>query len=183
MSWARPMMQPGESVCGNGHRLAGQQFVDRGSQVFARWLVADDAHEVLIVDAALVADVALAIEQKHLRRALGAKLVGHFVAAVFQHRIREVVLPGERRDFGERILRVRHHGDDGHAAVGIFVGDRLQPPRVQLGQRAFRSQKRDDDQIAVGEIGQRVLLAEVIGQAKIGESAGIGRGARVSRSR
>ena len=153
----------------HGHRLVGQQLVDRSPQVFAGGFVADDAHQVLVIDAALVAHHALAIEQKHLRRALGGELVGHFVAAVLQHRIRDVVLPDERRDLGERILRVRHDGDDRHAAVGIFVGNRLQPPGVQLGERALRSQKRDDDQIAVGEFGQRVILAEVIGQAKIGD--------------
>ena len=74
----------------------------------------------------------------------------------------------EGSDFAERVLHVRHHGHYCHAALGILVGNRLQPPGVQLRQRAFCPQKRDDHQLAVRDFGKRMLLAKMVRQAKVG---------------
>ena len=132
---------------------------------------------------------ALTVEQKHLRRPLGSKLIRHLVTAILKNGIGNFVLMYEGGDFCKRVLRVGQDGHDGHALLGIVVRDRLQSPGVEFGQRALRSEKGHDHKIMVREIGKSVFLARMIWQAKTGgfvrgngcRRAGSGKGQKENR--
>lgn len=155
------------------HRLAGQKIVDGISQIFVLqlWLGIADAgpERELIVDSTLVADGSQCVENERFGRARCAELVGHLVADVFQNREREVVLPSEGVDFGDRILAVRVDADQRDAFLRELDRQFLQAVRVKFCQRALGAQKDDGHSLVLGEdCRERVLLpAEVLQRERI----------------
>src|SRR5207245_10008822 len=74
--------------------LAAQQRIERLDQLALHRLGPREADAVLVVDASPVANHALLIEHKDLRRAQGAELIGDHVAHIFKNGEGDAVHPG-----------------------------------------------------------------------------------------
>src|SRR5262245_31341601 len=80
----------GKEAAGRGHgrglhRLPGQNSADRVGDFLRLRFRLHEADPELIVDAALVDDLPIAVEDESLRGAKGAELVSHLLQIVAQH--------------------------------------------------------------------------------------------------
>ena len=126
------------------------------------------SHAELIIDPPVVANHPLGVEQKHLRGPYRGELVGDVVVGILQHGKRQLVFQGIRRDFLRRVLHVGVDGNKSDTAFGIFGCQSIEPGRIELGQRAFGADKRDDHEPGIAQIGQGMFLARGIGETEIG---------------
>ncbi len=104
-----------------GHRdvATGQQLIDRQLEVLTFGFLPRKSDAVLIVDATVVADGPIPIENENRRIARCAKLAGHLVLDVPQHLKLEVRRPRVSGQFGQRVLHIGIDGDKSHALAGI----------------------------------------------------------------
>ena len=136
---------------GRRDRLARQQLFQRASQVVLLRFVADVPDAILVVDPSPIADAAVSIDHKHLRRPLRPQLVRHPIADVFEDGKVDLVKACVGGDFGDRILRIGVHADETNPLGLKVFRQAIQPGTVQLGQRALRTQEGDDqDVMAIG---------------------------------
>ena len=154
---------------------------------------------VVVVDPPAEAELALAVEEKHVRRGDGAVgLGGGLRVAVVEEREIEVVVAGAELHVVQRVAEVgvaelvephglgivRRDGDDGDAAVLVVGGELLDAIFVGLGRGTVVAGEDDCQDVGVGEVSERIGFAVDPGQRKIGgrdadgEGLWFGRGGR-----
>ena len=121
----------------------------------------------LVVDPAVIDDAPLAIEHEHLRRALGAEGVGHFVARVLEHGDLELVLAGEGGQLRERVLLVGVDRDKRDARCGVFACQLLKPAGILSDERTFNANENDRHRLGLLQVVELELLAAKVGQLEV----------------
>jgi len=135
-----------------------------------------------LVHAALVAELALAVEDEHVRRR-GRAVLARDLLRVAVVEEREVELPEGRTDLHvvERVadVRVAHlveaqcldavrlDHDEGHALRRVVVDDLTDALLVDLRGRTMHRREDHDEGLRRREAGERVGLAVYPGQAEI----------------
>ena len=165
-----PTDQAAHGVCPRrGHALAGQQLVERLGQLVPPRLFPDKAHAVLVVDAARIADRAVAIEHEHLGRAGGAELIRHAVAGILEDGKLDAVRPGVGGDFREGVVHVGIDRHERHALRAVCLMQPRQPGAVELCQGALGAQEGDHDKLLIGKVIERMLLASNVFERETGD--------------
>jgi len=165
--------------------LAGEEGVDgftsvaTGDKVFAR----------IVVNAALVAKLALGVEDEEVGSSGGAVGASDFLVFAIVE-IDEIEMAIGSAGFhvveGVAYIGIAHlveahghgivglDGDDGHAAVFVIGGDLLDARFVELRGGAVIAGEGDDENFGGGVVGEAVGLAVDTGEAKIGSGGADG---------
>jgi len=115
----------------------------------------------------MIADLTLLVENENFRSASGTDLICDMIAGIFQHGKTDFMFSGISGDFGKGILLIGHDCIKGDSLAGKLIGQFLQASAIQLRQRAFRSQKRDHDQLLLSLIVQLDGFASEILQSEV----------------
>ncbi len=79
------------------------------------------------------------------------------------------MLAGVGGHLSERVLAIGIDAQDGHAAVGIILGELLEPWSVHFAQRAFDAEESEHDHLRVGIVRESVRLAAKVVERKLVE--------------
>jgi hypothetical protein len=101
-------------------------------------------------------DRALGVEHDDFRRPLDLEQVGQLIADILQERERKTVLICEPTHRSHAILLVRVDPEESYALRLKRTRKFHQPGRVLIGEGTLDSQKRQNDQLAIADIIQRV---------------------------
>ena len=164
---------------GDRHGLAGEHRVERVARVVRLGL----GRIFVVVDPAAETQLAIAVEEKDVRRRDRAVCLRHRLRlAVVEIREVELVVAGADLHVVERVAKVgvaelvephrrrivrrnRHHRD---AAILVVGGQLFDPLFVRLGGRAMIAGEDDRQDVGVGEIGERVGLVVDARQREVG---------------
>ena len=142
---------------------AGEESVERGACVASF----DEVLAFVVIDAALVTELAIGIEDKDVRGGDGAELFGErFGRAVIEVREIELLVGGTNFHRFEGIIEVGVaefieadgggavwiDGDDGDAAGFVIGGERFNAFLVSLGGRTMIAGENDGEEFGVREI-------------------------------
>ena len=149
------------------HRLARQHLVQGLGEVGAGRLDPFVADAELIVDAAAIANLVLAVQDKCLRRALGGKEIGHMVALVLEHGEGKLVLAGMEGDALGRVLLIGVDGQELDAPLCVGLLQLGQARHVDVVDRALGAHEDDHDGLLAVEIRQRNLAPVGVSEGKV----------------
>ena len=111
---------PGHNRFADSDRADYQQRVDRVLEVVLRGLVALDPHAVLIVDAAVVPNHAIGVEQERFGRTSRPKSIGDALVEILEHGERQIPLLGECGNVDKRVLSAGVDGNELDTLVRVF---------------------------------------------------------------
>ena len=166
-------------MCSGGHRFTGEQRFDG----VARFVLGHEFFALAAVDASLVAEDALVVEDESVRgRGRPVLERDRLGGAIGEIREVEVAILGADPHFGEGIadVGVSHFavadgvrvvgidGDHGYAAIAVIGGKLLDALLIHLRDGAVIAGEDQDQHFAGAVFGQVVELAVDAGQVEIG---------------
>ncbi len=147
--------------------FARQQFFDRLDQIVAERLGPALARIVLVIDAAVITNLSVAIEQEYFKLPGGAKPIGSTPSGVDQDRKPAAEVLSELGHVGRAVVGVRIDSHHGHAGRLEARGNLVEPGSIESCQRALSADKGDHDQPVLAKVVQPVHRPAVVRQFEI----------------
>jgi hypothetical protein len=133
--------------------------MQRLGQVVALHLAAVASNTVTIVDPAVVAHHAGAVQDKRLRCVSGSEQVRHLLAGIEQDGKRQFALPGMAGHVLGSVLTVTVDGKELDASGRELAMQLRQAEDVPVDERTLRADERNDNGLFLAKIGERHSLA------------------------
>ena len=139
---------------GRRHQLICQQLLHGCRQIVLLDTTALRFVRVLIVDASVVANDAIAVQHVYFGCSLSSQPAGNLIARILQERELNAVRSGKMLHLGQRILLIRIDTDDNHATLAVAVLKLLEPACVEPDDWALGTQERHDHDLRILEFGE-----------------------------